>query len=137
MKTQTPLYRAKKIDNEEYVIGFYTYDEVHKRHLILTNRMHGLSETRVDSSTLSIHLPDMLAGSSNRLLPNGEKDLRIFASLNEDGKGGDEVTTKDYSSIKSVVVYDKGCFNVIGITRVSVRVCSYGEQRIKITGIKQ
>lgn len=45
----------------------------------------------IDVSTLSIHFPDTLACDSDRLLPNGEKDLRIFASLSEDGKGGDTV----------------------------------------------
>jgi hypothetical protein len=50
---------------------------------------YGLNGVTVDESTLSIHFPDMLGGDSDRLLPNGEKDLRIFASLREDGKGGD------------------------------------------------
>lgn len=126
MNTNIPLYRAKKIDSGEYIEGFYVYDEVHKRHLILTNEMHGLSETRIDSSTLSIHFPDMLDNDGNK----------VFASLSEDGKGGDEAITRDYPSIKSVVAYDEGCINVIGVGRVSSRFCSYRKQGIKITGIK-
>jgi hypothetical protein len=43
----------------------------------------------IKTETLAIHHSDMIASDSNRLLPNGEKDLRIFASLSEDGKGGD------------------------------------------------
>jgi len=43
----------------------------------------------VDPTTIAVHFPDMLAKDSDRWLANGEKDLRIFASLSEDGKGGD------------------------------------------------
>ena len=45
----------------------------------------------VEKETRSINFSDMLASDSDRLLPNGEKDLRIFASLSDDGKGGDLV----------------------------------------------
>lgn len=79
MMTQIPIFRAKILDSNEYVEGFYTYDECHKRHLILTNQMLGLSETRIDPTTIAINFPDMLCSQGNR----------IFASLSEDGKGGD------------------------------------------------
>ena len=44
--------------------------------------------------TVAIHFPNMLASDSDRYLPNGEKDLRIFASLQKDGKGGDICESK-------------------------------------------
>lgn len=83
MKT---LYRALKLGTtDKYVEGFYAYDECHNRHLILTNSMHGLSETRIDETTLAIHFKDM----------KDSEDKEIFAALNEDGKGGDNFKFKD------------------------------------------
>lgn len=79
IEIEIPIYRAKKIDSDEYVEGFYAYDECHKRHLIITNNIHGLCETIIDQTTLSIHFNDMTDSQGNK----------IFASLSEDGKGGD------------------------------------------------
>ena len=123
--TNIPIYRAKKIDSDKYVYGYYfpqdyTGDfssedaeerEEIEKHFICGTTVHnsyddeeghftfmGIDE--IDPSTIAIHFPDMLASDSDRLLPNGEKDLRIFASLSEDGKGGDILSfiqTKDYS----------------------------------------
>lgn len=98
-----PIYRAKKIDSDKYVIGFYSsaYD-IH--HYIIThlgvdtkaNVVYQMSTDihKIDPTTISIHFPDMLASDSDRLLPNDKKDLRIFASLSEDGKGGDILEDK-------------------------------------------
>lgn len=95
MNKNIPIYRAKKIGSDEYVIGFYAYDEVHKIHLIITNAMHGLSETRIDVTTLSIHFPDML----------DSKGKKIFASLQENGKGGDIV---EYNGRQEIIKYSNG-----------------------------
>lgn len=85
-----PIYRAKKIDSDEYVIGFYSsaYDI---RHYVITNlgvdtktsTVYQMSTDihKIDATTLSINFPDMLDSKGNK----------IFASLNEDGKGGDIV----------------------------------------------
>lgn len=151
-----PIYRAKKTDSNEYVIGYYqteTGTNVEDknnmfstlRHVIVAldkhqlrldlfgdGKLHDDSHIReqyeIDPTTLSIHFPDMLASDSYRLLPNGEKDLRVFASLNEDGKGGDKMTDDEYYGIAKykdcefVVEYENvtdGIFNqnfeVIGI----------------------
>lgn len=94
MNTNIPLYRAKKIGSEEYVIGYLLDDNVigkFAKHPLLDNKF-----STIDPSTRSIHFPDMLANDSDRLLPNGDKDLRIFASLSEDGKGGDILLLKDW-----------------------------------------
>ena len=69
-----PIYRAKKIDSDEYVEGFYF--ENHGRHLLQEPNNDAWN---IDPSTLAIHFPDMLD-------KNGKS---IFASLSEDGKGGD------------------------------------------------
>ena len=90
-----PIYRAKKIDSDEYACGFlikaddYTTNEdedqiiyfiMHKMENYRTDLVWDfVCNSRVDQSTLSIHFPDMLDSQGNK----------IFASLSEDGKGGD------------------------------------------------
>ena len=93
-----PIYRAKKIDSDEYVIGFYSsaYD-IH--HYIIThlgvdtkaNLVYQMSTDihKIDPTTLAIHFPDMLDSQGNK----------IFASLSEDGKGGDIMKDDDYYGI--------------------------------------
>ena len=76
MKTQIPIYRAKKIDSDEYVEGYYIRENT--GHFI-----QGCNDFRggfkiIDQSTLAIHFPDML----------DSEGTKIFASLSEDGKGG-------------------------------------------------
>ncbi|MCT7633887.1 hypothetical protein N5U36_00375 [Aliarcobacter butzleri] len=75
-----PIYRAKKIDSDEYAYGFCFYDEVRKE-MFISNDAKNLytNRFRVDTTTLSIHFPDMIDSQGNK----------IFASLQEDGKGGD------------------------------------------------
>lgn len=103
MKAQIPIYRAKKINSDEYIAGSYIHGE-DKKHYISDGKFKirassgaSLILTEIDPSTLAIHMPDMLASDSDRLLPNGEKDLRIFASLSEDGRGGDILDFEIYS----------------------------------------
>lgn len=94
---QIPIYRAKKIDSEKYIVGnLFEYD---KNYVIIEefakcytddgSSIDFCYDAFVDPSTLSIHFTNMIALDSDRLLPNGEKDLRVFASLSKDGKGGD------------------------------------------------
>lgn len=94
-----PVYRAKKKDKEEYVIGWlYCGKYIFPQHSGL-GACIGLIRAdlpwfEIDTTTLAIHFPDMLANDSNKVLSNGEKELRIFASLSEDGKGGDILKTR-------------------------------------------
>lgn len=112
--TNIPIYRAKKIDSDEYVFGSYIYIpsdslfvigkhscEYAERHYI-TNELtvdfvpEGYADAgkekqhfllnKIDPSTLAIHFTDMLDSQGNK----------IFASLNEDGKGGSLVISKCY-----------------------------------------
>lgn len=78
METNIPIYRAKKIDSDEYVIGWYSSPIIieGKLYLSITNQD---GEHRINTTTLSIHFPDMIDSQGNA----------IFASLQEDGKGGD------------------------------------------------
>lgn len=64
-----PIYRAKKIDSDVYITGY-----LYKNGDFVT--VHNI---RIDPPTLAIHFPDMLDSKGNK----------IFASLSEDGKGGD------------------------------------------------
>lgn len=118
-----PIFRAKKIDSDEYIIGdlfdgkyIIAKSELnrdisealkHIREDILTkdcisaeckNEHHLLNKMlnkllvnerlehiyEIDPTTLSIHFPDMLDSQGNK----------IFASLQEDGKGGDIIETE-------------------------------------------
>ena len=91
-----PKYRAKTIDNDEYIIGFLTscnygqYNDL-EEHLIVpfvnfeSGFLPNTDFQRIDTTTLSIQLPDMIDSQENR----------VFASLNEDGKGGDILRHED------------------------------------------
>ena len=122
-----PIYRAKKIGSDGYVIGYYSpaYD-IH--HYIITdlgvdtkvNVVYQMSTDihKIDPTTLAIHFSDMIDNQGNK----------IFASLQEDGKGGDIMQDDEYIGIAKyidcqfVVEYencidniDNGNFDVIGI----------------------
>ena len=102
-----PIFRAKKLGTEnEYVKGFLYQDLIcyipsdgfkpdEYKKAVDTETwfiMDNLSNTAmIDISTISIHFPNMLAKDSDRYNSSGEKDLRVFASLQLDGKGGDLV----------------------------------------------
>ena len=118
-----PIFRAKKIDSDEYVIGYLFKDT--SGYLRITNGIkdnkHPLKlpfEWIINTATLAIHFPDMLDSQGNE----------IFASLQEDGKGGDIMQDDEYFGIAKykdcqfVVEYedcidniDNGNFEVIGI----------------------
>ncbi|MGB1226441.1 MAG: hypothetical protein ACPG9K_01005 [Poseidonibacter sp.] len=77
-----PIYRAKKIDSDEYVFGVPRQDSKGFYEMIINtceDGVCGVIQRYIDSTTLSIHFPDMLDSQGNK----------IFASLQEDGKGGD------------------------------------------------
>ena len=88
-----PIYRAKKIDSDEYVEGFYKNVLYFKDKHIITSLVNisgvenNIQKTNlwdyknheIDQSTLAIHFPDMLDSQGNK----------IFASLSASGKGGD------------------------------------------------
>lgn len=95
-----PIYRAKKIDSDKYVKGCLVraddYDaDVDEDQVIyfIMEKMENyrtseiwdfVQNSRIDPATLSIHFPDMLDSQGNK----------IFASLQEDGKGGDIIETE-------------------------------------------
>lgn len=86
-----PIYRAKKIGSDEYVEGYHhsyrdkivTDDIVLHRIVQKDKPLYMFYD--IDPTTLSIHFPDMLDSQGNK----------IFASLSEDGKGGDILYYED------------------------------------------
>lgn len=76
MISNIPIYRAKKIDSDEYVIGYYSpaYD-IH--HYIIThlgvdtkvNVVYQMSTDihKIDSTTLAIHFPDSINTNSEKV----------------------------------------------------------------------
>lgn len=129
-----PIYRAKKINSSEYVKGFYLLvrTDTEEFHFIVQDvsdaRDIGIDypvplieiDFEIDLSTLAIHFPDMLDSD----------DKEIFASLSEDGKGGDivdipyitpkgEVT--DSLDFKAVIVLKNGVVQIDGFRQRAVR----------------
>jgi len=91
-----PIYRAKKLTSDEYVEGSYCDGN------IIDIDYEGFQTwTEIDTTTLAIHFPDMLDSEDNK----------IFASLNEDGRGGDFGSCE--SGIKHLLIFDG--FKVVGI----------------------
>jgi len=93
-----PIYRAKKIDSDEWVEGYYFFTKAYGTHKIYPVGKD-YKEIKIYPNTLSIHFPNMLD-------KNGKK---IFASLSKDGVGGDKVMTI-FSGTKGIAVFDGNKF---------------------------
>ena len=78
------LFRAKEKNSNNYVIGYEYYNHVEDEYYI-THYVSG-SNYKVDRTTRSINFPDMRDTKGNK----------IFASLQEDGKGGDILFDMEY-----------------------------------------
>ena len=121
-----PIFRAKKIDSDEYVIGWYSSPIIieGKTYLSITNKD---GEYRIDTTTLSIHFPDMLDSQGNE----------IFASLQEDGKGGDVCSVDDYiyGGLNGVAIYQNYGFRID--RKGKAMGISLSSTDIKIIGIQQ
>ena len=97
-----PIYRAKKINSDKYVEGSLIQSRFIFKDWI-DDVWTSFGETRsnkaevytIDTTTLSIHFPDMIDNQGNK----------IFASLREDGKGGDIV---EYNGRQEIIKYSNG-----------------------------
>ena len=130
-----PIYRAKKLDSDEYVISstiiknkmwtdgkgyhdvFYILEDENVS-ILKRFPVYYPDVVEIDPTTLAIHSPDMIDSQGNK----------IFASLSEDGKGGDIMKDDEYYGIakyadnRFVVEYEnveeclcEGNFEVVGI----------------------
>jgi hypothetical protein len=77
MKTQIPIYRAKKIDSDDYVEGWLVENEIIIQEFSpeYTMEYHDGCYFYIDQSTLAIHFPDMI----------DSEGTKIFASLSKNG----------------------------------------------------
>ena len=89
-----PIYRAKKIDSDKYIQG-YLLGMWGEYFISWGETNHVPNKVQIDPTTLAIHFEDILDSEGNK----------IFASLSEDGKGGDIV---EYNTKKEVVKYSLG-----------------------------
>ena len=113
MELNIPIFRAKKMDSDDYVEGIGIEDNTLIEYIFQRSSYssENIAETsEIDLSTLSIHFPNILAEDSDVYNSNGEKDLRLFASLEEFGKGGDIVTDGEYDF---VVIFNGRSFNLM------------------------
>ena len=121
-----PIYRAKKIDSDEYVMGWYSSPIIieGKTYLSITNKD---GEYRIDTTTLSIHFSDMLDSQGNE----------IFASLQKNGRGGDVCSVNDYidSGLEGVAIYQNYGFRID--RKGKAMGISLSSTDIKIIGIQQ
>ena len=80
-----PIYRAKRVDSDEYVEGFLKNCTDTGLDTFWIQDINFI-DYKIDINTLSINFPDMLDCNKQR----------IFASLQGNGKGGDIVISKSY-----------------------------------------
>ena len=129
-----PIFRAKAsekvwgggVEKGDYVIGYFfqeardNEDKCFYDYVFYIKQTYGdhFQDIEVDITTLAIHFPDMLDSQGNK----------IFASLSEDGKGGDIMKDDEYYGIakykdsRFVVEYEnveeclyEGNYEIIGI----------------------
>jgi len=123
-----PIYRAKKKDSDESVEGFLrsvwqekNSDDKEYITAWFISGFHNGNDDRIDPSTLAIHFPDMIDSEGKK----------IFASLSEDGKGGDVL---EYATVRmGVVRYYK---NQIMCGEVSFGTLKAISRSAKVTGIQ-
>lgn len=116
-----PIYRAKKIDSDEYVEGLLG----EKRQSDGTFKYYSMvgNGYEIDPSTLAIHFPDMLDNEGNK----------IFASLSEDGKGGDKIEFyRNGKYINGIAYYENKFINYDGYG-----ISPHIEETLKVIGIQE
>ena len=124
-----PIFRAKKLDSDEYVIGFLLQD-CFGFYIIQTDnalRCETLNQEaiEIDHQTLSISFSDMLDSQRNK----------IFASLSENGKGGDIIKLDD--NIKTAIWCSKTQAIMLYSKQTGSSILSLYKDDIKTIGIQQ
>ena len=119
------LFRAKEKNSNNYVIGYEYYNHVEDEYYI-THYVSG-SNYKVDRTTRSINIEDMLDSQGNK----------IFASLQKNGRGGDVCSVNDYidSGLEGVAIYQNYGFRID--RKGKAMGISLSSTDIKITGIQQ
>ena len=112
-----PIYRGKSIKTKQYVEGYLKTCADTGANIYWIQTKDWI-DYQIDIDTLSINIEDMIDSQGNK----------IFASLSEDGKGGDIMKDDDYYGIAKyincefVVEYEncydnisEGNFEVVGV----------------------
>ena len=125
-----PIFRAFSETFDKYILGVPYFSD--GRYYMLVddcnkNNNIGSGSYPIDETTLAIHFPDMLDSQGNK----------IFASLQEDGKGGDVCSVNDYidSGLNGVAIYQKYGFRID--RKGKAMGISLSSTDIKIIGIQQ
>lgn len=151
-----PIYRAKKIDSDEYVTGTVSvlWDYIDRetedlneneldepiRRVVICGAYDNYSggdgwnfrSDFIDESTLSIHFEDMLDSQGNK----------IFASLSEDGKGGDIITSENgnetvkFTKLEGYETYQGGQDKIL-FYGVKIGSYSLNVEHMKVIGIQK
>ena len=110
------LFRAKRIDNGEWVSGYYVYDYAHNAHFIFSNQLvcpNCINDRRIDYSVCDYEIdPDTLCQYTGKSDEDGEKifegDIVGFIDLYSTESGYSE------SSCLGEVIWSKEecCFHV-------------------------
>ena len=124
-----PIFRAKKLNSDEYVIGFLLQD-CFGFYIIQTDnalRCETLNQEaiEIDHQTLSISFSDMLDSQRNK----------IFASLGENGKGGDIIKLDD--NIKTAIWCSKTQAIMLYSKQTGSSILSLYKDDIKTIGIQE
>ena len=124
-----PIFRAKKLNSDEYVIGFLLQD-CFGFYIIQTDnalRCETLNQEaiEIDHQTLSISFSDMLDSQRNK----------IFASLSENGKGGDIIKLDD--NIKTAIWCSKTQAIMLYSKQTGSSILSLYKDDIKTIGIQE
>jgi hypothetical protein len=119
------LFRAKEKNTDNYIIGYEYYNHIEDEYYI-THYITG-NNYKVDKSTRSINFEDMVDSNRNK----------IFASLQEDGKGGDICQTIDYlnGTLSGIAIYDNFSFRIHRIGKAMG--ISFTSKDIKIIEIQE
>ena len=103
-----PEFRAKKVDSDEYVEGFYV--EVGSAKHIYVNKIVGFRTCSIDTSTLAIHFPFMIDNDKNKLFASlkGKKGAsKVLIKFNEDFSN-DCVTVDEGSFVECFIKFEDG-----------------------------
>ncbi len=119
------LFRAKEKNSNNYVIGYECYNHIEDEYYI-THYVSG-SNYKIDRTTRSINIEDMLDSQGNE----------IFASLQKNGRGGDVCSVNDYidSGLEGVAIYQNYGFRID--RKGKAMGISLSSTDIKIIGIQQ
>ena len=123
-----PIYRAFSETFDKYILGVPYFSD--GRYYMLVddcnkNNNIGSGSYPIDETTLAIHFPNMLDSQGNK----------IFASLSENGKGGDIIKLDD--NIKTAIWCSKTQAIMLYSKQTGSSILSLYKDDIKIIGIQE